>query len=223
MRAPQRRTGVSEFHQEKIGLARPHPQHAGEATQRGREPRPLDFDRRAVRMRLRLRSRLQHPEHGLDGELRDCIGLDDLAQQRDHVGVADQCAAARAGQRVGLGEGTQHHQARVRCDLSDQRCAVSEFDVGLVDHHQRAPLQRARQRRMASASKRLPVGLLGEQRNTSLTSWPHCCCSRTKSQPHPASRCNGSSMTAAPCTRAATAYMPKVGGHTSTASAPARQ
>ena len=51
-------------------------------------------------------------EHGLDGELRDGIGRDDLAEQRDDLGRGDQRADARAGEAEGLRQRAQHHEVR---------------------------------------------------------------------------------------------------------------
>ena len=63
-------------------------------------------------------------------------------------------------------------------DCAEQRAAATgasrEFDVGLVDDHQRATAQAPRQRaRCRPAAAPAPVGLPGEHRNTSLRRrWP---------------------------------------------------
>ena len=76
---------------------------------------------------------------------------------------------------------------------------------------------------MAAGSIALPVGLLGLQRNTSFVLASQAASTPAASSAKPRSRSSGTSRTAAPWMRAATAYMPKVGGQMTTLSTPARQ
>src|SRR5205807_2405665 len=78
-------------------------------------------------------------------------------------------------------------------------------------------------RTIVGSSSRFPLGLFGEHRNTSLTSAVHCSSTARSSRANPAAARSGTVATCAPWMRAATAYIPNVGGHTSTASRPARQ
>ena len=78
-------------------------------------------------------------------------------------------------------------------------------------------------RTIVGSSSRFPLGLFGEHRNTSLTSAVHCSSTARSSRANPAAARSGTVATCAPWMRAATAYMANVGGHTSTASRPARQ
>ena len=56
-------------------------------------------------------------------QLRDRVGLDDLAQQRDHLGVRDQRAAARAGEPVGLRQRAQTTRPGCALDRAGKRRA----------------------------------------------------------------------------------------------------
>ena len=120
-----------------------------------------------------------------------------------------------------LRQRAQDHELR---KLASVPCSEAlrrrELDVRLVDHDQRAALERVeRCAATAASSSALPVGLFGEHRNTSFTvgvaGVEHALRRRARSR---ARRAAAPSRTSAPWMRAATAYMPKVGGQMSTSS-----
>ena len=56
--------------------------------------------------------RLELSHDRFEGQLRNGVGRDHLAQQGDHLRVGDQRPAARAGQPVSLGERSQNGEMR---------------------------------------------------------------------------------------------------------------
>ena len=114
-------------------------------------------------------------------------------------GVREQRAAACAGERVRLRQRAQHDQIREAIERSLIRLVdVGELDVGLVDDHdQRVVAQlRAQQSRWRARSSRLPVGLFGVQRKTSLTPSRHAASTACASSAKPRSLSSGTSIDA---------------------------
>ena len=101
---------VLELDQQEIRGTGPYPHHRITVAQGRAEQRPFALDECHAFMGDGAGHRLQCAQHRLDAQLRQVVGLDDPAQQRDDLGVRQHHAAACARQTIGLGERTQDHE-----------------------------------------------------------------------------------------------------------------
>ena len=156
-------------------------------------------------------------KHGLDGQLRNGIGRDDLAAAARRSRARPSASPARTGQAVGLRQGAQHDEVRESRELRRERSVCPRIRRR---PHRPPPVRwpqcdqqlLAWPRAIHGIAGRIVRGAQEHDLRVGIARREHAAASSAK----PLSRLNGTSRTSAPWMRAATAYMPKVGGQMTT-------